>query len=76
MSMYRNMPIRVSRSLASQLREYVAAEQERERNEPGTKSCLRTGTHLWMSLLADQIDEHFRAQPKVVQLRPEPPSAA
>ena len=70
---FRPVTVRMSAAQVRMIRQYVAAEQERERLQPTAKSALRTGVHLWLALLADDAEEQMRKSPTVVALAPRGP---
>lgn len=70
MNTFRTVSIRMSAAQVRQIRQYVAAEQERERLQPTSRTALRTGVHLWMSLLADDAEEQLTTPAKVLEFRP------
>lgn len=67
---FRPVTVRMSEAQVRLIRQYIVAEQERERLQPAAKSALRTGVHLWMSLLADDAEEQLTKPTTVLEFRP------
>lgn len=64
--MIRTIPIRTHSHTARAIRDYIAEEERRESENPQLRTVARTSMHLWLSILADSIEQEF-AQSNVVQ---------